>query len=153
MIDMLTCLRDRWKGHICFAGQPADDELLRYAQQKGVSERIVAVSNPSHEILRDLYSKCEALIFPSWSEGFGWPVIEAQACGAPVISSNIPPMPEVGGTGALYADPNSPESFAEAFLSILEPDRRQSLIDKGFINSERFGLTEMTQKYVSLIEA
>jgi glycosyltransferase involved in cell wall biosynthesis len=52
--------------------------------------------------LRALYSEAQALLFPSWMEGFGWPVLEALACGCPVITTNRQPMTEVGGDAALY---------------------------------------------------
>src|SRR5437667_1975253 len=79
LIDMISLLGDKWKGNICYAGDPANDELLNYAEELGMKDRIVSVAKPDHETLLALYSGCEALIYPSFSEGFGWPVIEAQA--------------------------------------------------------------------------
>ena len=153
LIDVLTCLGDKWDGNVCFAGQPADGDLLRYADENGHGHRVFSVEGPGHESLNALYCGCTALMFPSWSEGFGWPVIEAQACGAAVIASNIQPMPEVGGAGAIYADPNLAETFSEAFLSLSDPVRKEELISLGFENARRFDLSQMTSFYVALFEA
>ena len=70
---------------------------------------LVSVQN---EDLRALYSTATALLFPSFQEGFGWPIIEAQACGCPVITSNRTPMTEVGENAAIYINPDSPEEAA-----------------------------------------
>ena len=57
------------------------------------------------EQLRALYSAAAALLFPSWWEGFGWPVLEALACGCPVITTQRPPLTEVAGEAAVYVPP------------------------------------------------
>ena len=152
LIDVLTSLGDKWDGNICFAGQPADDDLLKYADKYGHRHRVFSVEGPGHEMLNALYCGSTALLFPSWSEGFGWPVIEAQICGAAVIASNIQPMPEVGGTGAIYADPNNAATFSEALLSLSDPLRKQKLISEGFQNARRFDLTQMTRSYLAMFE-
>jgi glycosyltransferase involved in cell wall biosynthesis len=151
LIDMISGLGDKWNGTICYAGDPADDELLRYAEKLGVKDRIVSVTKPDHETLLALYGECEALIFPSFSEGFGWPLIEAQACGAPVIASNIEPMPEVSNGSALHADPYQPETFVSAFLRLSDQKTREKVINKGFQNAKRFDLSKMVESYLALI--
>lgn len=153
LIDMIASLGDKWDGNILYAGDPADEELLNYAVKLGCRDRIVSVSKPDHETLVALYSECEALIFPSFSEGFGWSVIEAQACGAPVIASNVEPMPEVSGGAALYADPYQPETFVTAFLSLQNPDEKKAVIEKGFENAKRFELAKMIDAYLKLLNA
>ena len=150
LIDMVYSLGARWKGSICFAGQPADQYLLAHAKSLGLGERIVSVARPEHDTLVALYSRCDAFIFPSFSEGFGWPVIEAQACGAPVIASNIEPMPEVSGAAALHADPAIPEDFADAFLSLKDSITRNEIIKKGIQNSNRFDSRSMIKAYLNL---
>jgi glycosyltransferase involved in cell wall biosynthesis len=118
----------------------------------GLRERARIIVKPDHNTLVALYSSCEAFIFPSYSEGFGWPVIEAQACGAPVIASNIEPMPEVSGGAALYADPSDPEAFAEALLTLQNLTTRALLVQRGFANSGRFEPAHMIQAYLNLCE-
>lgn len=150
LVDMLDLFKDEWGGNICFAGEPVDEHIRSIAKSLNIEERIVSVIKPDHETLVALYNACDAFIFPSFSEGFGWPMIEAQACGAPVIASNIEPMPEVSGGAAIYADPANPGEFAEAFLSLRDVVKRSQIIEKGFFNTRRFSLAKMTDAYTDL---
>ncbi|MBC6609136.1 glycosyltransferase family 4 protein [Hymenobacter sp. BT188] len=152
LLDMVHILGNRWTGNICFAGETPDHELLSRIDSLGLHERILCVVKPEHAVLVALYSACEAFVFPSYAEGFGWPVIEAQACGAPVIASDIEPMPEVSGGAAIHADPSDPEAFAEALLSLQQPDKRAELVQQGFINCRRFRLNNIIQMYLDLFE-
>ncbi|KEO72296.1 glycosyltransferase [Anditalea andensis] len=154
LLDMAITLKDDWTGYICLAGDPIEDELKAYAKKNGIYDRLIEVIKPDHEHLLALYSSCEAFIFPSFSEGFGWPLIEAQACGAPVIASDIYPMPEVGGEGALYNSPYDAVGFAKAFKLLLKDDcLRQELINKGFKNTLRFETRIMTERYLKIFRA
>jgi glycosyltransferase involved in cell wall biosynthesis len=151
LIDMVAVIGERWDGKVCFAGEALEEELWNYAKSIGVGERIISIVKPSHEVLLALYNACEAFVFPSFSEGFGWPAIEAQACGAPVIASNLAPMPEVSGKGALFADPYSPQDFANAFLTLKgDVSLREDLIQKGIKNIERFQIDKMMRAYLEL---
>lgn len=152
LIDMLINLSDRWSGYVCLAGEGLEKELKQYCILNGVYDRIISVVSPDHETLVALYNRCEAFIFPSFSEGFGWPIIEAQACHAPVILSNVGPMPEVSGGAGLYANPNDVNTFTEAFLSLLnEPKLREELIFKGVINTKKYEKDIMIKKYLNLL--
>jgi glycosyltransferase involved in cell wall biosynthesis len=151
LIDMVAALGDRWDGKVCFAGEALEKELLNHANSIGVGERVCSIVKPTHEILVALYNGCDAFVFPSFSEGFGWPVIEAQACGAPVIASNLAPMPEVTGGAALFADPYSPKDFAETFLTLhRDVSLREELIKRGIKNIERFHIDKMMRAYLEL---
>ena len=86
-----------------------------------------------------LYSAAEVFTFPTLYEGFGIPVLEAQACGTPVLTSDCTALPEVGGAGAVYADPYNVEDIAEKLEQLLVEDTlRTALRDKGFANAKRF---------------
>ena len=150
LVDMLSLLADEWPGVVCFAGQPIDATLARHIESLGLTDRVISVVKPSHELLLALYRTSEAFVFPSLSEGFGWPPVEAQACGAPVIASQIEPMPEVCGEGALFADPHSPEAFADAFRTLQQPGKREVLIRAGYANGERFRVSDMVDAYLDL---
>lgn len=151
LLRMVAKLEENWNGNICFAGQPMDIELKAIANNLGITDRIIEVPKPDHQTLTALYSACEAFVFPSFSEGFGWPLIEAQACGAPVIASNKQPMPEVTGGAAIHADPNDAYEFAQALIHLKEPGVREKLIELGFNNCERFNPELMISKYSELI--
>jgi glycosyltransferase involved in cell wall biosynthesis len=150
LIDMTAALGNNWDGMICYAGQAADEKLLSYAESLGVRQRVMSAPSPDHNTLLALYSACYAFIWPSFSEGFGWPLIEAQACGAPVISSNFDPMPEVSHGTALHADPTKPEQFAEAFLKLKDDKIRSEIIRGGFVNSSSFKSANMINAYLAL---
>jgi len=149
LLDVAKELGTRWKGQICFAGEAPDHDLLQHAAYLNLLDRVVIVPNPDHLTLTALYSLCEAFIFPSFSEGFGWPLIEAQACGAPVIASSISPMPEISNGSAFHADPTNPKEFADAFE--LLSTQKMEIFEKGKLNITRFRNKKMTQKYLSLL--
>jgi glycosyltransferase involved in cell wall biosynthesis len=150
LLDMVDRLGDQYKGKICFAGQAIDEELLKHAISLGLQDRLISVLKPDHYTLVALYSNCEAFIFPSFSEGFGWPIIEAQACGAPVITSKLEPFMEVGRQGALYADPQNADDFAKSFIKLNDHKNRAVLIEDGYQNCKRFDFNELIKSYVEL---
>ncbi|WP_345160949.1 glycosyltransferase family 1 protein [Pontibacter saemangeumensis] len=150
LLEMIVVLGQTWKGNVCYAGDAVDKELLDHITSFKLNNRVFCIEKPNHATLVALYSSCEAFIFPSFSEGFGWPVIEAQACGAPVIASNIEPMPEVSGGAALHVDPNKPEDFAAALLSLKTISTRTKLIQLGFNNIMRFETGKMIDSYLNL---
>jgi glycosyltransferase involved in cell wall biosynthesis len=150
LIDMLKALAGKWSGNICFAGEALEEELIVYTGSLGLQHRVASVVNPDHITLVALYSACSAFVFPSLSEGFGWPVIEAQACGVPVIASSLNPMPEVSGGAALHVDPTKPADFANAFISLQNKITRNELIRNGFENAKRFNISRMTHAYLNL---
>ena len=117
-------------------------------QELELSDRVVEVIKPEFTLLEALINQAKVFIFPSFSEGFGWPVTEAQACGTPVVASFLAPMPEVGGTGALYADPYQPEAFAQQVDLILKDRNLETTLKAaGFENIKRFETTLMIQRY------
>lgn len=86
-----------------------------------------------------LLQGAEIFLFPSFYEGFGLPILEAQACGVPVVTSDISCMPEVAGKGALLVDPKSPEAIAQSIFKILnDKGLRDRLINQGLNNIKRF---------------
>ena len=90
------------------------------------------------------------LLHPSRFEGFGWPIIEAQACACPVICSDREPMSEVGGDAALTVDVDDEEAMARALLRLTDPKERARWSEKSLRNAERFQVTEMIARYVAV---
>ena len=84
----------------------------------GLSDRVVDLGPISAARLAGVYQACSALVLASFYEGFGIPLVEAMAHGKPVITSNIGAMAEVAGDAALFVDPESPGSIANAFLTL-----------------------------------
>ena len=84
--------------------------------------------------LESLYLESDLITFPSFHEGFGLPIIEAQASGTPVITSNISPMKEVAGEGAVLVDPSLKEDIRSAILELLKNDELTKKLVKKVIN-------------------
>jgi glycosyltransferase involved in cell wall biosynthesis len=135
------------------AGKPLTASQRRLATELRVSDRIVEAREVSNHLLSALYSKAIAFVFPSKFEGFGWPIVEAQACGCPVVCSDRAPFPEVGGAGALFFDVNDETGFAHAIVRLAnDSEFRSALIEKGLQNLWRYRPDIMISRYISLYE-
>ena len=105
----------------------------------GLRERVLPIGFVSHEDLVKFYSASNAFVFPSFYEGFGLPVLEAMRCGAPVITSNVSSLPEVGGDAAEYVDPADVDALAAAIQRVaLDPALRASMRERGAAQAKRF---------------
>jgi glycosyltransferase involved in cell wall biosynthesis len=109
------------------------------------------ITNLNSEEMKDLYKRVDILVFSSLFEGFGMPIIEAQAMGTPVITSNISSMPEIAGEGAILVNPYSIEEIRAGIeLLIKDETRRKKLIKNGFENCVRFNSTVIANQYYEL---
>ena len=110
-------------------------------------------SEVSNEELCSLYSDAQLLLFPSLEEGFGWPLIEAQASGCRVVTRRKAPMTEVAGESAIYLD-DARDACAGAQLvakALQEPlEQRTERITKGIDNAAKFSAQEMVREYIAL---
>ncbi len=103
--------------------------------------------------LMDQYRECDLLSFVSTIEGFGMPILEAQATGRVVVTSNVSSMPEVAGEAACYVNPLDVSSIREGILKVIQnEDYRQKLIERGFDNIKRFELKNVANQYAELYE-
>ena len=100
-----------------------------------------------------LYSAADAFLFPTLYEGFGIPILEAQRCGTPILTSNTSSLPEVGGDGALYVDPYDVADMAHGIQRILEDTALAAhIMDNGYRNAERFSWEKAAEKLNRIIE-
>lgn len=100
-----------------------------------------------------LYAAATAMVFPSRFEGFGFPLLEAMACGTPIVCSPVASVPEVAGDAALYADPGDPASIASAVLRLLEDDvLRARLVAAGHDRVARFSFTETARQTLAVFD-
>jgi len=136
---------------LVLAGHPITPEMRNIIHEEHIEDRVIEAVDPDNELLQALYSNALALLFPSLEEGFGLPIIEAQACGCPVITSNRPPMTEVAGQAAIYIDPLDPAAAASAIAEGLK--QREQLRQAGFRNLERFSRQVLADRYCTFYKA
>jgi glycosyltransferase involved in cell wall biosynthesis len=126
-----------------------NDDLLATLTQCGVEYS--SVSDISDAEIVEEYRHCDMLLFASTYEGFGMPIIEAQATGRPVITSNIMSMPEVAGDAAFLVDPFNVASIREAIIKISKDTLyREELVKKGFKNVARFRSQKIAKEYADI---
>lgn len=106
-------------------------------------------NNITDEELGLLYQTSSMLLFPSLYEGFGLPIIEAQAVGLPVITSNVEPMSWVADKGAVLVNPTDEKTLREAIISLQNnPQLVQQIVAEGFKNIQRFSLSHISNQYL-----
>jgi glycosyltransferase involved in cell wall biosynthesis len=131
---------------LMIVGDPSR-ELIEKMDRYGMEYSIE--NNLTNDQVIEKYILCDILYFASWSEGFGMPIIEAQAVGRPVITSNMAPMPDVAGKGASFVDPRSPEEIKMALIQIIEqPEYREQLISEGLNNVHKYNPSEIAREYL-----
>jgi glycosyltransferase involved in cell wall biosynthesis len=140
-------IKDSWPGKIVFAGDRLSSEEQDLAKSLGLEDRVCGIFQPNNETLLALYSAAHCLIFMSHSEGFGWPVLEAQASGCPVICSNRTSVPEVAGEGALVHEPDDYGEIARDVQRLQEPAFRNAMIALGFKNAQNYSNERMMGSY------
>ncbi len=123
-----------------------DASKIRRLENNGIS--YTAVSNISDQRLVQIYRECDMVVFASTYEGFGLPIVEAQATGRPIITSTAASMPEVAGNGACYVYPYDPNSIRQGILRVMhEREYRDQLISEGLKNVERFRIPVIAKQY------
>ncbi|AMV31839.1 D-inositol 3-phosphate glycosyltransferase [Pirellula sp. SH-Sr6A] len=108
-------------------------------------------SDVSDERMRAIYHENDILFFASHSEGFGLPILEAQSCGVPVITSSKSSMPEVAGGAAILVNPEDPLEIRAAITKLItDHESRRAMVEKGFLNIRRFQPEIIAAKYCDL---
>jgi alpha-1,3-rhamnosyl/mannosyltransferase len=116
-----------------------DDSVVAMLEQPRVRERIRVLGGVTDEQLVELYRGADCLLFPSLYEGFGFPVLEAMACGTPVVCADRTSLPEVAGDAAVLVDPDDTDAFAAAVREVLaSPARREDLAAAGLARAREF---------------
>ena len=133
-------------------GKPLTSELTAAIDAHALRGKVIAIPAIGDEALAAAYSRAALLLFPSLVEGFGWPVVEAMACGCRVVTSNRLPMSEVGGTAAAYVDPANPRDAAAIVEQVLcEPAaERDAHVNDGLSRALRFNSRAMARAYLAI---
>jgi glycosyltransferase involved in cell wall biosynthesis len=142
--------KEQWPGLLVLAGEPLSDALRSLGRQLDILDRIVEIPDATNELLEALYNCATAFLFPSRFEGFGWPIIEAQACACPVICSDLAPLPEVAGDAGLTHPVADEESFAAEIIRLADPEVRAFWSAKSLRNAQRFSTEGMIAEYISI---
>jgi glycosyltransferase involved in cell wall biosynthesis len=118
-----------------------------------MGDRIIFTGQIREQDKAPLYSGATAFLFPSLYEGFGMPVLEAMACGAPVITSRVSALPEVVGDAGVLIDPYSEPAISEALGEVLtSPKRRQELGQRARERSRMFSWRQVAEQTVAVYE-
>lgn len=150
VLRVMDGLQGRWHGRLVFAGEPLSPGQRELVHKMNLSSRVIELVEADDARLRALYSRAHALVFPSYAEGFGWPVLEAQACGCPVICSNRTSLPEVAGKAGLVFEPDDAKGMADAVIELQNVDFRRAIAAAGMRNAGFFSVDRMVNSYLDL---
>jgi glycosyltransferase involved in cell wall biosynthesis len=133
-------------------GSPFTQEQEMLARSLGIREHIDCLDHLDSPLLADCYRRASLVLQPSEAEGFGLPVIEALACGTPVIASDIAPLREVGGDAAIYCPVGDIEAWAKSVLDLLSADARTKNIlrTRALQQASQFSWTNYAQCMVEI---
>jgi glycosyltransferase involved in cell wall biosynthesis len=135
----LACLPNRYRMVIAGGDGYGSDAVHSFIARSGLANRVAVLGHVEPAVLSALYQAASVLLFPSFEEGFGLPVLEAMAHGLPVVLSSTASLPEVGGEAALYTDPRDESQIAAQVLRAVEDgDLREQLAAAGLTRAKEF---------------
>ncbi|HET7840559.1 MAG TPA: glycosyltransferase family 1 protein [Terriglobia bacterium] len=148
-------LRERKKGgtHLVILGEGEKQRksLQALCARLGISDQVHIIPRVSEEFLPSLYGAAELFIMPSLAEGFGYPVVEAMACGTPVVCSRTSALPEIAGDAAQFFDPTSCEDMVAAVEKVMQSrDHREVLRERGLKRARIFAWEECGRNHAEL---
>lgn len=126
---------------LVIAGQKGwlSDDLMAYLEESEIRDRVLFTGHLSDDDLRALYSSCRVFVYPSLYEGFGLPLLEAMACGAPVVTSNVGSIVETVGNAARLISPTDSDDLAQAITALLDDAReREHRSSAGIKHARKF---------------
>ncbi len=127
---------------------------LEKTKQIDLKNRVLLLGHVPDNDLRAIYNNAQALVYPSLYEGFGLPIVEAMACGCPVICSNTASMPEVAGKAAVLIDPAKSDDLAQAIDTLVyDACFRSDLVHKGFRQAAGFTWDQTAGQTLDLFKA
>ncbi|HLY59430.1 MAG TPA: glycosyltransferase family 1 protein [Terriglobia bacterium] len=131
-------------------GSEAIHEFIR---REGLASRVVTPGYVSADRLPELYQAASIFLFPSFEEGFGFPILEAMTHGVPVVAANASSLPELGGEAVLYADPNDPGQIASQVRRVIEDvSLRQQMIVSGEARAREFSWSKAAEATLGVYE-
>jgi glycosyltransferase involved in cell wall biosynthesis len=155
LLEALRLMIDRhgFDGELVLTGAAmhAQKEILALIDKLGLEKFVRILGFLQNEDLPYLYNLARLLVFPSLFEGFGLPLVEAMACGCPVVCSNAASIPEVVGDAGLLFDPNSSEDMADKVWSVwVDDEKREHIKIAGFERVKRFNWETTARKTIDV---
>lgn len=139
--------------HFWKAGADFNADQKQFILANGLTSFVTYLGQPDEATLIQLYNAADCLMAPSLYEGFGLTILEAMACGTPVITANVSAMPEVAGDAAILVDPTDIEAIAQAVKHLYNcPDKRQTLIRKGLSRVQPFTWEHTAEQVAQVYE-
>jgi glycosyltransferase involved in cell wall biosynthesis len=137
---------------LLMVGERFTKPMRDFIAANGLSDDVIERAGVGNQDLEALYTGAELLLYPSLAEGFGWPVLEAMACGCRVVTSGRAPLTEVGGTAAVYIDPEDVAAAAHTTLAVLHesPDDRMARVEAGIHHQRQFSTATMIDSYLDV---
>jgi glycosyltransferase involved in cell wall biosynthesis len=115
--------------------------MINYVNYHGISFKKVI----------DCYDSSDIVVFASFHEGFGMPIVEANAIGRPIICSNVCSLPEIAGDAALFVNPYSVDEIRNSIISLINDKcMRDYYVKKGLINAEKYSQTNIADQYIDI---
>jgi glycosyltransferase involved in cell wall biosynthesis len=139
LLRAFAALSQRYGVALVVVGPPAwsaEEAALIAALQ--ISDRVGLAGQPDDRALCELYNRAAAFVYPSLFEGFGIPLLEAMACGCPIVASRIPSTEEVALDCPYYFDATDPEGFAHALAAVLDAGRDPDRQARGFARARQY---------------
>ncbi len=150
---MLTAQND--KINLVIVGKKGwlSDDIYKLPKELGIQDQVKFLDYVKKEDLPALYKGAIALTYPSLFEGFGLPILEAQSCGCPVITSKVSSMPEIAGSGAILVDPYNIDDIVKGMMESQKSKvKSQNLIKNGFENIKRFSWEKCARETLKVLE-
>jgi len=154
-IEAITLVREKYglDHQFIVAGMPSEDDarLKKYVDSNNLRDTVRFIGYVDDNDLPELYANAELFLFPSLTEGFGIPPLEAMGCGVPVVAAHASCLPEVLGDAAIWVNPLSVESIAEGVATaLLDKKARSMAIAKGLSRVEQFSWEKMALETVNV---
>lgn len=159
LLQIFATLRKEFpQARLVRVGGPFTAAQTEMVKQHRLCESLVVLPFLDRAVLAAVYRRAALVLQPSDSEGFGLPVIEAMACGAPVVASDLPVLREVGGKAAAYCPVNDVPAWSESIIKLLherheQPAHWSARRAAGIAQSTKFSWAEYTRKMVALYQS
>ena len=145
--------KERFNGKLVVVGMQGwlHSDVGKVVDQLALAAEVIFLGYVTDRVLRHLYNRAEVFVFPSFYEGFGFPIVEAFSCGAPVVTSNVSSCPEIAGDAALTVDPGSEVEIAGAVERLLhDAALRADLVRRGKRRAEDFDFRKTARQMLEI---